>query len=70
MTATKKTIQARFVMTTDRDYHLVRVRRVARFEALDPRSVPAGTTFKHGDRLEVRRETNNPYLVYVGKVNQ
>lgn len=63
-----KTIQARYVIPTDRGYHMVKVRRANRYEALDPRSIPADVTFHHGDRLNVVRQTNNPYLVFVSKV--
>lgn len=62
-----KTIQARYVTPTDRGYHMVKVRRANRFEALDPRTIPADVKFRHGDRLNVIRQANNPYLVFVSK---
>jgi hypothetical protein len=52
------------VLSTDNGI-LVRVRRGYRAESLYGRTIPEG--LKYGDRVLVRRERNNPFLVYVGR---
>ena len=32
--------------------------------------VPEGTQLRVGDRIEVCRQTNNPYLIYIGRVGE
>ncbi len=47
----------------------VRVRRASRDETLlIPKAAHPVGSLRVGDRVTVRRETNNPYVIFVGKV--
>ncbi len=63
-------MQATVIETRQNGMVYARVRRASRAEALDlSENERRELRLTPGERIEVKRQTNNPFLVYVGRVS-